>query len=173
MGTGQTLLTIGAIMLLGSIILTVNRSLNTNNQVLLNSNIGLEEVSYATSVIQEAEGKAFDQHTINNPLNSSELDSLTSAGSLGQENGDPNDLDDFDDYNGLNNQGRLDSAEIDSSWYYARTRVHYVNASDPTDTSNVPTWYKRIDVTVWRGNANGTVNGDVVKMHSVFSYWHF
>ncbi len=173
MGTGQTLLTIGAIMLLGTVILTVNRNLNTNNLVLINSNIGLEEVSLATSVIQEAEGKAFDQHTINNPLNSSQLDSLTPTGSLGQENGNPNDLDDFDDYNGLNNQGRLDSIPLSTGEYYVRTRVYYVNANDPTDTSSVPTWNKRIDVTVWNGNANGTVNGDVVKMHSVFSYWHF
>ena len=155
-------------MLLGTVILTVNRSLNNTSTVLLNSNIGLEEVSYATSVIQEAEGKAFDQHTINNPLSSSQLSSLTPADSLGQENGDPNDLDDVDDYN-----GRLDSVELNKSWYYAKTRVYYVSANDPTDTSSVPTWYKRIDVTVWNGNANGTVNGDVVKMHSVFSYWHF
>ena len=54
MGTGQTLLTIGAVMLLGTIILTTSRSLVDNNEVLLKNNLQLEEVSLATSVIEEA-----------------------------------------------------------------------------------------------------------------------
>jgi len=173
MGTGQTLLTIGAIMLLGTVILTVNRSLNDTSTVLLNSNIGLEEVSLATSVIEEAEGKPFDQHTMNDPLTSSATDSLTPVNSLGQENNDPTDLDDFDDYNGLNNAGLTTTDTVNGNLYFVKTQVCYVDPANPTVASSVPTWSKRIDVTVWNANPNGTVNGDVVKMHSIYSYWHF
>ncbi|MCL4538458.1 MAG: hypothetical protein M1469_09960 [Bacteroidetes bacterium] len=54
MGTGQMLLTVGAIILLSTIILTTNRSLNDNDEILLKTNLGLEEVSLATSIIEEA-----------------------------------------------------------------------------------------------------------------------
>lgn len=166
MGTGQTLLTIGAIMLLGSVILTVNRSLNTNNQILLNSNIGLEEVSLATSIIEEAQGKAFDEQTDTNTVSS--LSQLTPVASLGQENGDSADFNDFDDYNGLNNHGHVDTVRLSTGIYIDSTRVYYVNLNNPDGISTTATWSKRLDVWVWNKDVP-----DTVKMHTIFSYWYF
>lgn len=172
MGTGQTLLTIAAIMLLGTVILTTDRTINDTGQVLLNSNIGLEEVSLATSTIEEAEGKAFDENTDTN--NVTQLSQLTPANLLGQENGDPNDFNDFDDYNGLNHDGllRIDTVTVDSvvtGIYYDSTRVYYVSPSsgldNPVDTQ---TWYKRLDVWVWNKDVP-----DTVEMHTVYGYWYF
>lgn len=172
MGTGQTLLTIAAIMLLSSVILTTDRSVNGTTAVLINSNIGLEEVSLATSTIEEAEGKAFDEHTDTNDVTS--LSQLTPANQLGQENGDSTDFNDFDDYNGLNGNGLLviDTIKVDSvitGIYYDSTEVHYVSPGGGLDNnSDTPTWSKRLDVWVWNKNVP-----DTVKMHTVFSYWYF
>ena len=174
MGTGQTLLTIGAIMLLGSVILTTNRSLNYTSQVLLNSNIGLEEVSLATSTIEEAQGKAFDEHTDTSNVEPDSLQKLTPWNQLGQENGDPNDLNDFDDYNGLYGNGRLviDTVRVGTvitGIYYDSTRVYYVLPQNGLDKNvNAKTWSKRLDVWVWNKDIP-----DTVKMHTVFSYWYF
>lgn len=174
MGTGQTLLTIGAVMLLGSVILTTNRGLNTSNQVLVTSNIGLEEVSLATSIIEEAQGKAFDERTDTNTVSPDSMWLLTAWNMLGQENGDSTDLNDFDDYNGLNGNGRLisDTVRVGSvitGIYYVRTRVHYVSLKNGLDNNvNGRTWNKRLDVWVWSEDVP-----DTVKMHTVYSYWYF
>ncbi|MCL4538196.1 MAG: hypothetical protein M1378_01110 [Bacteroidetes bacterium] len=172
MGTGQMLLTVGAIILLGTIILSTNRSLNDNDEILLKTNFGLEEVSLATSVMEEAQDKAFDQQTIAGAVTS--LSQLTPPGSLGQENGDSSDLDDFDDYNGLNNNGltQIDTMKVDTlimAIYYVRTRVCYVDIGDLNGSSPTPTWSKRLDVSVW----NKYDPGDTVKMSTIFSYWYF
>lgn len=172
MGTGQTLLTIAAIMLLGTVILSTDRSINETGQVLLNSNVGLEEVSLATSTIEEAEGKAFDENT--DTSNVTQLSQLTPADQLGQEYGDSTDLNDFDDYNGLHGNGRLviDTVKVDSvvtGIYYDSTHVCYVSPSTGLDQAvNSPTWYKRLDVYIWNRDIP-----DTVKMHTVFSYWYF
>ncbi|MCL4540224.1 MAG: hypothetical protein M1378_11625 [Bacteroidetes bacterium] len=172
MGTGQTLLTIAAIMLLGTVRLSTKRSLDDTSQVLLNSNVGLEEVSLATSTIEEAQGKTFDEQTDTNNVTS--LNQLTPANQLGQENGDPNDLNDFDDYNGLYGNGRLviDTVVVDSvitGIYCDSTRVYYVSPKSGLDNNvNTRTWSKRLDVWVWNKDIP-----DTVKMHTVFSYWYF
>ncbi len=166
MGTGQTLLTIGAIMLLGGVILNVNRDIGDTSTILLHSNIGIEEVSLASSVIEEAQGLAFDEFTDTSTV--STTSQLTKATLLGQENGDSTDLDDFDDYNGLNNAGRLEIDTLETGIYYVYTKVCYVNSNDLTTSSSTQTWNKRLDVSVW--NSSST---DTVKMQTIFSYWPF
>lgn len=167
MGTGQMLLTVGAIMLLGTVILTTNRSLNNNSTVLLNTNVGLEEISLATSIMEEATGKAFDENTDTNTVSSTSQ--LTPPASLGQENGDTTDINDFDDFNGLpGSNGRIEVDTLSTGIYYVRTRVYYVSSSNPNVISSVPTWHKRLDIWVWNKDVP-----DTVKMHTIFSYWYF
>lgn len=166
MGTGQTLLTIGAIVLLGGVILTVNRNIGDTGTILLHSNIGLEEVSLATSIMEEAQGLAFDEITDTSAVTSTSQ--LTPVNALGQENGDSTDLDDFDDFNGLNNKGRFEVDTLGTGVYYVYTRVYYASTSNLMANSTTPTWSKRLDVWVW--NSSGS---DTVKMNTIFSYWPF
>ncbi|HEY9166915.1 MAG TPA: hypothetical protein VIS48_12230 [Candidatus Kryptonia bacterium] len=168
MGTGQTLLTVGAIMLLGMVILTVNRSLNDTSEVMVNSNIGLEEVSLATSIIEEAEGKAFDDSTKVNPLLPTQLSHLTPPSSLGQEGGVTTDLDDFDDFNGPTHTGRSEIDTLSTGIYHVFTKVYYINPANPGVPSSTTTWNKEMDVWVWN-----TSVPDTVKMHTIYSYWYF
>ncbi len=167
MGTGQTLLTIGAMMLLGMVILTTNRNIISTSGVMLQANCGLDAVSLATSIIQEADSTAFDSSTVSGV--DTVLSQLTPASALGQDNGNPNDLNDFDDYNGLYGQGRLDSTTLSTGKYYWRTRVYYVdNSSDLNQNSPVRSWTKRLDVYVWNRDLP-----DTIVMHSIYSYWFF
>jgi hypothetical protein len=166
MGTGQMLLTIGAIVTLGGVILNVNRNINNTGAILLHSNMGIEEISLASSIIEEAQGLAFDEVTDTGAVVSTSQ--LTPASALGQENNDPNDLNDFDDFNGLNNKGRLEIDTLSTGVCYVYTRVHYVNLNDVNVESTSQTWNKRLDVWVW--NSSST---DTVKMQTVFSYWPF
>lgn len=153
-------------MLLGGVILNVNRDIGDTSTILLHSNIGIEEVSLASSVIEEAQGLAFDEFTDTSTV--STTSQLTKATLLGQENGDSTDLDDFDDYNGLNNAGRLEIDTLETGIYYVYTKVCYVNSNDLTTSSSTQTWNKRLDVLVW--NSSST---DTVKMQTIFSYWPF
>jgi hypothetical protein len=166
MGTGQMLLTIGAIVILGGVILNVNSGINNTGTVLLHSNIGLDEISLAASAMEEAQGLAFDENTNANTVTTTSQ--LTPPGQLGQENGDSTDLDDFDDYNGLNNQGRTEIDTLPTGIYYVHTTVHYANTNDLTSNSDIATWNKRLDVRVWN-----TLNPDTIKMQTIFSYWPF
>lgn len=166
MGTGQMLLTIGAIMILGGVILSVNNNINNTSGILFHSNIGIEEVSLASSVMETAQGLAFDEVTDTGSV--STTDRLTPANALGQENGDSTDLNDFDDFNGLNNMGRLEVDTLSSGIYYVLTKVCYVDQNDLMGRAGSQTWNKRLDVWVWN-----SATTDTVKMNTVFSYWNF
>lgn len=167
MGTGQMLLTIGAIMLLGTIILSTNRTLHSNSQLLLKTGYGIEEVSLATSIIEEAQGKAFDEHSDTSKV--TKPNKMTPPGLLGQENNDPNDLNDFDDYNGLGHGGRMDTFRLSTGTYCVKTQVYYVNAKDLDHKSDQATYSKRLDVWVW----NRVDSTSVIKMSTIYSYWYF
>ncbi|MCL4540652.1 MAG: hypothetical protein M1378_13825 [Bacteroidetes bacterium] len=160
------LITIGAIALLGGVILNVNRNIDNTGSILLHSNIGIEEVSLASSIMEEAQGLAFDEVTDTSVVSSTSQ--LTPASELGQENGDPADLDDFDDFNGLNNKGLLEIDTLSTGVYYVYTRVHYVDPNDVMANATTQTWDKRLDVWVWN-----SLSPDTVKMQTVFSYWPF
>jgi hypothetical protein len=162
MGTGQTLLTIAAMMLLGTVILTTNRNIGDTSDTLLQTNCGLDAVSLATSIIEEADSTAYDQSTVAGV--DTLLTQLTAASQLGPEGGSSTDLDDFDDYN-----GRTDTVTLSTGIYYCATRVYYVgNYANLDQNSSSRTWTKRLDVWVWNKDLP-----DTVKMHSLYSYWFF
>ncbi len=160
------LLTIGAIVILGGVILNVNRNIDDTGAILLHSNIGIEEVSLASSIMEEAQGLAFDE--VSDTSTVSSTDQLTPVNALGQENGDSTDLNDFDDFNGLSNRGRLEVDTLSTGIYYVYTRVHYVDSNDVMSNAISRTWHKRLDVWVWNSSS-----ADTVKMQTVFSYWPF
>lgn len=162
MGTGQMLLTVGAIILLGTVILTTNRRIISTSDVMNTSNYGLEEVALATKVIQEAQSKSYDQATADgNTITGTSCFSTT----LGQDSG-ADDYDDFDDYNGYSKV----FTGLATGDYQVKARVTYVTLDPSTgvlDTTSVPQWSKRLDVWVW----NTVDTSNVVHMHTIMSYW--
>lgn len=179
MGTGQMLVTIGAVMLLGSVILTTNRGITSSGEVMLKTNFALESTSLASSTIDEAMYLPFDDATANSfgesttyiAINQTNL--LTAPNLLGSENStDAVAPDDFDDYNGPAggaNQYWLQTIRDSTGIYMVKTRVCYVNKNDLSGKSLTATWLKRLDVSVW----NTADSLDTVKMSAIYAYWYF
>jgi len=168
MNTGQTLLSIGALILLGTTIVSVNRMSLQHGTILNQTEIGVYATSLATSIIEEASGQHFDDATVNDAVTLTS--SLTPSSSLGPESGETTvpastiNFNDFDDYNNLTLG--LNVAGIDS--FTVKASVYYVNDTLPSVKVTSQTWFKRLDVSVY-----GTATSDTIKMSYIFSYFNF
>ena len=163
MNTGQMLLTIGAVILLGLTVITVNSTFSQHGMVLEKTEVGVYATSLATSLIQEATGKAFDENTVDTVINT--VSDFTLPGSLGTETGEVYPaFDDFDDYDGLVRTIAVPGTDIFTIW----ATVRYVADNNPNSTSTNRTYHKRIDLAV-----AGSSSADTVRMSSIFSYWSF
>lgn len=163
MNTGQMLLTIGAVILLGLTVITVNSTFSQHGMVLEKTEVGVYATSLATSLIQEATGKAFDENTVDTVINT--VSDFTLPGNLGTETGEVYpDFDDFDDYDGLVRTIAVPGTDIFTIW----ATVRYVADNNPNSTSTNRTYHKRIDLAV-----AGSSSADTVRMSSIFSYWSF
>ncbi len=169
MNSGHTMLAVGAMLLLSVTILGLNgKILNTSN-VLYNTKFGVLAVSLGTSIVEEANGKAFDLAGSDDAITS--LSQLTPPSGLGPAGGEyyP-DFNDFDDFNGFTKTVN----NMPSAVFTIYCKVYYVSDSNPTVISSSTTWHKRIDVFITSPsmrNANNQL--DTVKLSSVYSYWHF
>lgn len=140
----QQLLVIGALIILGSLVLTFNRStqnVNANNYF----NIALiDATASAQSVIEGIQTKAFDENTITSSVSST--GSLTANASLGPDAGETitTQFDDIDDYKNY--------TEVDTFQQFGEFNVsvdvNYVQKYSPETISATPTYLKKIDVTV-------------------------
>jgi hypothetical protein len=163
MNTGQMMLTMGAMIMLSILILRVNNNQLRSQDTMQNSKYGLLAISVASSVIEDANKKAFDEATVNNSVTSTA--SLTTVANLGPESGETYDtFDDIDDYN---NYTKTDSS-MPSAVFNIKCTVCYVSASTPDITSATPTWNKKITVYVTSKSIR-----DTVKLSQVFSYWSY
>jgi hypothetical protein len=163
MNTGQMLLTIGAVILLGLTVITVNSTFSQHGMVLEKTEVGVYATSLATSLIQEATGRSFDENTVDTVANSAT--DFTQPASLGPETGEVYPaFDDFDDYDGLVRTVDVQGTDIFTVW----ATVTYVQDDHPNTTSGSRTYHKRIDIAV-----AGSSSSDTVRMSSIFSYWSF
>ncbi len=174
MNTGQMLITIGAIFLLSMVILNINRGLITTNTTMIDNRYGILGVSLATSTIEKATGKAFDENTDSVSVNS--VNSLTNVNQLGLDNSEsrnnPDGFNDFDDYDCYRTNPKVDSLEFEGTGrkilFHTYCRVDYVSSSNPNTRINQRGWHKRIIVSVISPGMT-----DTIKMSSVYGYWYF
>ncbi len=163
MNTGQTILTVGALMLLSTMILSINNSFYTTSGVLLSTQSGIIAVSLGSSMLEQIEGMAFDNATDNNSVTSTS--SLTVPSALGPEAGEVdtsyNDVDDFNGYT------KIDST-LPAARFTTHVTVYYVASSSPDVKSSIATWNKKIIVSVSSPSMT-----DTVTFSYVFSYWTF
>lgn len=165
MNTGQSLFSIGALLLLSLTILRVNNSILSTDTVMQNSKFGILATSIATSVIEKASKKFFDSNVTEDPV--FVTTAFTAPGSLGHAWNEvpPDNCNDFDDFKGY--KDTVDNLRSDI--YYVSCDVYYINPLDPETKSNVQTWHKRMTVTV--KPKSDTTN--VFELSSIYSYWHF
>lgn len=165
------LITLAALVLLSLVVLRVtNGFLNTNN-VLMETKFGVLAVSLATSMTEEAMGKAFDENTANSGVATDYAD-LSSIGPDGGESY-PN-FDDFDDFNNLSfstydtNLVQSRFAGMFSAEFLVNCKVGYIDPTNPDVFSSSKTWHKRFIVRVTTPSSK-----DTIEMSTVYSYFYY
>ena len=163
MSTGQTILTMGALILFSTLMITMNASYQTSGDLVVQSELGITASSLAISLIEEATAKAFDKST--DTAIAVSTSTLTQPENLGPENGEvyPH-FNDFDDYNNISLTQNVDKIGT----YNLKANVVYVDFSSPDYPTTSPTWHKKLSVEVTNPDMI-----DTVKMDYVFSYWYF
>ncbi len=182
MNTGQTMMVIIALVLLGTLALTVNSTIVDSSEVSLEMEAGLDALSYGQSLMDEILDKEYDEATTDGQRVFS-YSQLTPPSALGPESGEltvspdssatstfksAKGYDDVDDYNGYTRKvlnSRLDVFTL-------TVRVKYVSEDVPDSTSSTQTFYKRISVTVTNPymtkDASGTVTPLVMRDLSIY-----
>jgi len=172
MGLGQTMMTVLAMGMLATVMLTVNTNTQDNNNAVQISQYRIMAASLATSTLQRATGLAFDQNTVSAPANT-ESD-LTQANALGVETGETdtleNSFNDFDDYAHFHKWVKGDTVFFRSADFYVWSTVDYVKitANAVVTAGNTRTFSKRIQVFVASPYMTDTISAT-----TVYSYWYF
>lgn len=142
MGSNQTILVLGGIILFSYLILSFNNASIIQLNMSLENEAIISATAVGQSIIEEIQTRAYDETTVSNYVG--DTDDLSKQ--LGKDMGEatPNQFDDIDDFNDINRTetlGRLGD-------FTARIKVYYVNRNNPNSKSFSPTFSKRIDVTV-------------------------
>lgn len=166
MNTGQSMLTLLAMMMLTLLSVRMNSSLLQTQETMQNSKFGLAAISLATSVIENANKLAFDEITVDSSVTSTTA--LTSLGHLGVDGVEhankPPDFNDFDDYNNY----EYDERTLASAYYHISCKVCYVNPTTPNIAATSQTFHKKLTVSV-----SSVSMQDTVRISTIFSYWYF
>ena len=164
----QMFLALGAALLLSLIILTTNTKTLLTEDVMYDSNFGITATSIASSVIEDASKKRFDNIFYVDSTRVYNSSDFTPPGSLGVDSGevitDSHTFNDFDDYNGYSG---VDST-MPSAIFSFSSIVSYVNQNTPDISINTQSFHKKITVKVWSESMK-----DTMVMSSIFSYWSF
>jgi len=184
MNTGQTMITLLAMVLLSFLILRVNNMFLQTNTTLYTTKFEVLGYSLAQSMLQEIERLSFDQNTVSAAIS----DSSNLSSTLGPETGETNDslFNDIDDYN---NFTRSDTVpDHNGIVFNLRCKVEYVLPTTPDVATSSKTWQKRITIFVtspymtqntltnqYYKNVTATTpqQQDTIKLSQVFSYWIF
>lgn len=167
MNSSQMMITLAAMMLLAIVILRVNNSFLSTSDLLLQSKYNVIAISLATSIVEEANSKAFDQNTDSSAVTS--LGSLTVPGLLGPELSEFRAI--YNDFDDFNNFSVVDTFVVDSlilGVFNIDCDVDYVTTGDPNTPNLNATWHKRLNVRVSSQGMN-----DTVTMSTIYSYWYF
>ncbi len=173
MNTGQTMLTIVAMILLSTVILTVNRGFLTTDTTMNENRIDILGVSLSNSIIEDATSLSFDESTVSASLTNT--NSLTAPTALGIETGEsasnPKSFDDFDDYNCYRNSPKLDTINVPGSkaliLFRTYCRVDYVSQNNPDNISTTKTFHKKLSIKLFSPGMT-----DTIKLSTIYSYWY-
>lgn len=192
MNLGQSLFALGALSIMGSLGLNANKAIMAESARINSGESGITSVGLAQSLVEEAMGKYFDSKTetaITGEITSTA--DLTPVSALGpgpseRYRGGVNDFNDVDDFNNLflvyKSSNPSDTASTSgSNWetivpsleakYYVKTKVSYVRVAGSNipiadSESTVPTWHKKLTVTVINPTSR-----DTLVYPAVMSYW--
>ena len=192
MNLGQSMFALVALAIMGYLSMNINRSILSEDDRVSRGEFGITAIALAQSLTEEATGKYFDANPETSiPAEVTNTSSLTAVNSLGRgptekyRNG-TNDFNDLDDYNNLllvykSNNPADTASTAGSHWetivpgleakFFIKAKVQYVKVNGsgipiPDSASSVPTWHKKITVTV----INPTTK-DTLSYPAIMSYW--
>ncbi|MCB0276652.1 MAG: hypothetical protein KDI06_17680 [Calditrichaeota bacterium] len=177
MNTGQTLLTLAALILLSGTVLNFNRSLNNSDLALAQSRYRLEALSLLSSHMEQASQNYFDEATLDS-TSAKTLGEFTAPGILGLEINDLGVPDDFDDFNGM----AISDTGRSGVPYRIYFEVDYVRLQgDSFVVSGNREYHKRMRISVMDDYPRpilfkyqgGAVVRDTMRMEFVYSYWFY
>jgi hypothetical protein len=172
MNTGQSILTLLAMLLLSTLVLRVNSTLLNSGNTVTNAKLGLTAISLAQSRLEEIKSKAFDNKTVGTVVSSTS--SLTSSSTKEPDNGTYPNFNDVEDYNGFSYKDTViinpHLSRDSTNWiiFNELDSVVYVSSSSPDQISSSQTWNKKIIVKIWQKQMT-----DTIKVSTIFSYFVF
>ncbi len=142
MSSVQSMLTMGALVLLSLASLRFNNSVLENSTAQVENKVYLTAFSLADDMIETIKQRSFDEATVKFPAG---LANLTPADNLGPELGETyQTFNDIDDYNFYNKTVNAPHAEN----YGIICRVYYVDGTNPDNEISTQSYYKKVTVTV-------------------------
>jgi hypothetical protein len=176
MGTGQTLLTIMAMMLMGRLIIGTNASVVNTGSIKDMAEYRITATSLGTSAIEAASALAFDQASVDTFITADRINELTPSGQLGPDPGETTQamFNDVDDYNHFS---RIDTIP-NSAIFKTAVSVSYVNVgANQVSVTTGKTFNKLITVYVTSDflvdYTTTPPKPDTLTFRTVFSYWYF
>jgi len=143
MNTGQSLLSVGALLMFSLVSLNFNTSVLQNTTVEVENKVYLTAFSLADDLIEEVKQKAFDAATID--FSTTNPASLTPPNNLGPANFEEypnyNDIDDFHEF-----ERGVSAPHAEN--YQVSCIVQYVDGDNPDNVVGFQTFYKKVIVTV-------------------------
>jgi len=133
---------------------------------MYNSNFGITATSIASSIIEDASKKRFDNiyYIDSSTVNDPKYFSSKLGVEAGEDSTNPKTFNDFDDYN---NYTATDNS-MPTAVFNIACKVNYVNDDDLDAVSSTQTFHKKITVRVWSKSME-----DTVVISSIYSYWNF
>jgi hypothetical protein len=173
----NVMLTLGSFILLSTILVAFYGNLAVGETTVSNAQAGINELTYATTYMELANGLAFDEFTVDSFVTTANISRLTDPAYLGRENPaptpEPNEVGftTFDDIDDLNNFTIIDSTLFGISGVFKTTfKVKYVDPLDLNLVKTTRTFVKRIDMNVVRLYPAST---DTLRYSTVMGYFHF
>lgn len=165
MGKGETLFTLGAVIMLSLLAINVNNSFTENTEYFNQTRYELETISIANSFIEEASQLPFDELSWDSTKIEKVATDFTNVSDLGPDAGE-SDISLFDDFDDYNNFMRAETTM--QNVYDISCRVVYINPNCPDSSISIRSLYKKLIVTV-----KNTVNSDSLSLSYVHGFWYF
>jgi hypothetical protein len=173
--SNHTLLTIGAFLILTSVLVGFYRLLAASGDDVGNAQDMILATTIATSYLELAQGMAFDEITDTSFVPAGAVALLTTSGNLGRDGGGEDSIgtfNDFDDFNGLSVEK---TATGTNKRFTTVFKVSYVDPSNVDKISSFQTFVKRLDLKTWRSFPPpiDDATPDTLKMSITMGYFHF
>jgi hypothetical protein len=174
MQSNHTLLTIGAFIILMTVLQGFYRILWSSSDDVADAQDMILATTIATSYLEVAQGLAFDEVTDTSHVGVGNASLLTPVSSLGKDGSAEDSIaafNDFDDFNGLMVEKQATGTNKRFTTVF---HVYYVDPNNMDKISTTRTFMKRLDLVSWRSYPPhaGTAM-DTLRLSVGMGYFHF